>query len=167
MKKIIFGLKRDQQVKAFAFIGLLLVLFPAHAAGIAPYLLGVSLILYAAINIFISLKYPDAQTHLGGAVVKGIIGIVILLMKGNSISVLGVIWGVTSLHEVAAEIDECYKTKHISKVSLISMIISVVLAAMLMMDPFKHFNMHVRILGLEIITTVFIRRKKELKEQKM
>jgi hypothetical protein len=45
------------------------------------------------------------------------------------------------------------------------MIISVVLAAMLMMDPFEHFNMHVRVLGLEIISTVFIRRKKELQNK--
>ena len=31
--------------------------------------------------------------------------------------------------------------------------------AMLMMDPFAHFNTHVRILGLEIIAAALVRRK--------
>ena len=92
-------------------------------------------------------------------------GAVILIMKENSISVLGIIWAMLSLQKVAEEIDECHKTKTASPVNVISIIISIVLAAMLMIDPFKHFNTHIRILGLEILISAFIRRKRGVSEK--
>ena len=163
MKTIIDRLKEDWQVFIFALIGLVLLIFPAHVAGAAPYLIGVTSLIYAIVNIIISLKYPDAQTHLGDAVARGVTGCVILFLKGNSIPVLGVIWAVLSLNDIARKIDDAYKTKHLSPLNAIGIIISLILAAMLMTDPFEHFNMHVRILGLEMITNAFIRRIKRVK----
>ena len=51
-----------------------------------------------------------------------------------------------------------WKEKKFSAVCLISSVISIGLAALLMTDPFKHFVVHVRILGLEIITSCIARR---------
>ena len=104
MKSLILHLKENWQVFVFAVIGLLLVLFPAHVAGAAPYIIGVCSLLYAAVNIIISL------------------------------------------------------------VSGISIIVSMILAALLMMDPFAHFTMHIKILGLEMISSAFIRRRKGVPE---
>ena len=165
MKSLILHLKENWQVFVFAVIGLLLVLFPAHVAGAAPYIIGVCSLLYAAVNIIISLKYPDARTKLGDSIAQAVIGAVILFLKGDSISVIGVIWAVLSLNEVAAEIDEYHKTKHISLVSGISILVSMILAALLMMDPFAHFTMHIKILGLEMISSAFIRRRKGVPEE--
>ena len=129
-------------------------------AGAVPYILGIISLLYAAVNIIISLKYSDAETRLGDAVVKAVAGGIILFMKADSISILGVIWAMLSLQEVSKEIDECRETKKVSLISVISMLFSLVLAAMLMMNPFEHFTTHVRILGLEILSSAFIRRRR-------
>ena len=90
--------------------------------------------------------------------IQGVIGIIALFLKADSISVLGVIWGMLSLKEAAEEIDEFRKTKKFSLISGIGTLISLVLAAMLMIDPFKHFVTHVRILGIEILLYVLIRK---------
>lgn len=166
MKKVILNLKKDRQVYVFVIVGLLLIAFPKQFAGAAPYILGITALLYAAVNIFISLKYPDAQTSLGDAVIKAVIGLVLLFLKEGSIAVIGVIWAVQSLHEVADEIDEYRETKHIRVVGIISIVISVILAAMLMINPFEHFSLHIRILGLEIISSAFVRKKKQVVEAK-
>lgn len=164
MKELILSLKKDRLVYVFVMIGLILIAFPVQVAGSIPYILGVVSLLYAIVNIIISLKFPDAETRLGDGVIKAVVGLVVLFMKAESISVLGVIWAMQSLHEVSEEIDEYHKTKKISPISTISMIVSLILAAMLMMDPFEHFNTHVRILGLEMIASAFIRRKRGVKE---
>lgn len=141
-------------------LGLILVAFPVQVGGLIPSLMGLSSLLYALVNIIISVKYPDTQTRLGDGIVRGVTGAIVLFMKTESISVLGVIWAMQSLKEVAEEIDEYHATKRLSLVSGISIVVSIVLAAMLMMDPFEHFNTHVRILGLEILASAFIRRRK-------
>ena len=161
MKKTILNLKKDRQVFVFVVVGLILIAFPKQVAGAVPYILGVSALAYAAVNIWISLKYQDAETSLGDAVVKGVIGLVLLFQKAESISILGVIWAVQSLHEVAEEIDEYRETKKFRLVGAVSTVFSMVLAAMLMMDPFEHFTTHVRILGLEIMASAFVRRRKK------
>ena len=161
MKKLILQLKKDRQAYAFAVLGLILILFPKQVAGAVPYILGLGLILYALLNIVISIKYPDAETRLGDGIVKGVIGAVILTLKAESIGILGVIWAVQSLDEVAEEIDECRRTKTVSVISVIGMLVSLALAVMLMTDPSEHFSFHVRILGLEMISSVFIRRRKK------
>ena len=163
MKELILNLKRDCLVYLFVVLGVILIAFPVQVAGAVPYILGVGSLLYAAVNIVISLKYPDAETRLGDGVIKAVVGVLALFMKAESISILGVIWAMQSLHEVSEEIDEYHKTKKITPISAISSIISLVLAAMLMMDPFEHFTTHVRILGLEMIASAFIRRRRGAK----
>ncbi len=65
-----------------------------------------------------------------------------------------------SLQEVSEEIDDFRKTRKVSLLAAASTVLSLMLAAMLMMDPFEHFNTHVRILGLEMIASAFIRTRR-------
>ena len=163
MKKIILNLQRDRLVFIFVIVGVVLIAFPEYIAGAVPYIIGIGLLIYAVTTIFVSLKYPDSDAKLGDGIIKAVTGAVVLFMKADSISILGVIWAVQTLHDVAEEIDEYRESKSFSIISCISMIISIILAVMLMMDPFEHFETHVRILGLEIIASVFIRRRRLMK----
>ena len=43
---------------------------------------------------------------------------------------------------------------------------STVLAIMLLFDPFEHFEMHMRILGLEMIVSIFQRRHNIIREKR-
>ena len=161
MKKIISFLKKDYQVYLFALLGLILILFPEYISKAVPYLLGIGLLAYAAVSIFVTLKYPDSESRLGDGIVRAVIGIVILFMKADAISVIGIIWAVLSLHEAADEIDELYESNKIHWIKMLSIFITVLLSALLMIDPFAHFDTHVRLLGLEMIASAFATKRNE------
>ncbi len=153
--------KKDQQVYIFVIIGLILILFPDVLTAFAPYMIGISLAVYSAVNICINIKNPDSDVRLGDAIIKGILGIIILTQQEKSISTLGIIWAMESFYEVADEIDKYRKNRKLHVISILSMIISTSLAATLIMDPFEHFTVHVIVLGIEMIVTVFIRSREE------
>ncbi len=161
MKALENFFKKDHQVYAFVIIGIILILFPDVLTELAPYIIGITLIIYSAINIFTSIRNPDSDARLGDAIIKGILGLIILFQEEKSITMIGIIWAMESFYEVAEEIDNYRKNKKFHIISLLSMIISVILATTLIMDPFDHFTVHVIVLGIEMIVTVFIRSRKE------
>lgn len=166
MKKVILALKKDRHVYLFVVLGLIMILFPAQVGGAAPYILGIGSLVYGILSVIICLRYPDSVLSLGSGVVWIVIGTVLLFQRGESIAILGVIWAMASLYEVAREIDDYRETKKISALSILSILASIVLAVILMVDPFHHFNTHVRILGLQIISAAFVRRKKKAASEK-
>ena len=174
MKKLIMGLKDNRQVYVFIVIGLILIIFP-NAMGIAaPYVLGGLMLIYGILNTVISIKYPESAVSLGDGVISIVIGGILLIQNQNSISILGIVWAMISLYEAAKEIDECRTGKKInlgSIIGIIGTVISIVLAVILMVNPFMHFYTHVRILGLEIIIYVILKgmddwKTKRIKEKK-
>ncbi len=153
--------KKDYQGYVFVLMGIVLILFPDVFTAFAPYIIGIVLLVYSAVNICISIKNPDSDVRLGDAIIKGILGIIILSQQEQSISTIGIIWAMESFYEVAYEIDKYRKNHKFHLISLLSMIISTILAVMLIMDPFEHFVVHVMVLGIEMIITVFIRSRDE------
>jgi len=166
MKAVIMGLKDNRQVLAFVVLGLILVIFPNEMGTAAPYILGIVQILYGGLNMIISLKYPDASVSLGRGIINIVVGAIFLFQKGDSIAIIGVVWAMLSLYEASKEIDECRKKKEHRIVSIISIVVTIGLAVILMIDPFEHFITHVRILGLEMIIPALIRGTKNLKREK-
>ena len=160
MKKVILGLKENRQVYLFIPLGILLTLFPHRFASIAPYVTGVALLAYAAVNLFVSVRYPDSGMDFGKSLVGVTLGTAILLQRSDSIATIGVIWAVRSLYEAAEELDELRETKKAPVVSLIGLSVSSVFALLLILNPFEHFATHIRILGLEILSSAFIRRRR-------
>ncbi|MCR5452180.1 MAG: DUF308 domain-containing protein [Lachnospiraceae bacterium] len=156
--------KEDRQAYVFVIIGIILILFPDVLTAFAPYIIGIALIVYSVINIITSIKAPDSDARLGDAIIKGILGLIILFQREKSISAIGIIWAMESFYEVADEIDKYRKNKKFHIISLLSMIISTILAATLIMDPFEHFTVHVIVLGIEMIVSVFIHSRGEKQE---
>ena len=165
MKKIIVGLEKDRQVYMFVVLGIILILFPDHVGSAAPYLLGIACLVYGVLSVVISLKYPESSPNLGSGVIRIVAGAILLFQKANSIQIIGVIWAMNSLLEVEEEINEYHRKKEIRPIQLVGILVTIALAVMLMIDPFEHFNTHVRILGLEMIAAVFVRNKK-LRDEK-
>ncbi len=166
MKKLIMGLQDNRQVYAFVVLGVLLIIFPNEMGKASPYVLGIVQLLYGALNIFINLKYPYSRVRLGDGVISIVIGGVLLFQKGESISILGVMWAMISLYETAREIDECRKAGKVSIIGVITIVVSIGLAVLLITNPFAHYYTHVRILGLEIIAAAFARGWKHKKSKK-
>ena len=136
-------------------------MFPGKIAEFAPYIAGGTLIVYSVVNIIMEIRFPELRISLGDAVVRGVLGIILLLETEQAIAILGIVWAVLSLNDVAKEINDFYRTKNFRIIGAISIIITIILSALLMLDPFEHFAFHVRILGIEMITETFIRRRED------
>jgi uncharacterized membrane protein HdeD (DUF308 family) len=162
VKFILSNLKKDRQIFLFVALGVVLILFPEKISGYAPYIVGTALIAYALLNIFMELRYPESEISLGGAVVRGIMGIILLMEKEQAIAILGIVWAVLSLNDVGEEIDEYFKSRKFRLVGAVSIVLTIVFSALLMLDPFEHFAFHIRILGLEMIAETFILRREHM-----
>jgi len=161
MRSLISNLKKDKQVYVFVALGIVLILFPDRIAEYAPHIVGVALILYSVVNIFMELRFPESTISLGDAVVRGVLGVILLLETSQAIAILSIVWAVLSLNDVAEEINDFYRTRKFRLVGAVSIVLTIIISAMLMLDPFGHFVSHIRILGLEMIAETFIRRRED------
>ena len=160
MKKFILNLKNNSLVYAFLVIGILFILLPDQIFEAVPYILGILFLAYAAAELVFCFKKPGSKASLGDAIIKAVIGAVILFMKADSIAVIGIIWGAMALKDAAEEIDEMRKNKKAGVVSVIMVTVSIVLAALLIINPFEHFAAHVRLMGLVLIVMALIRLRR-------
>ena len=78
-KLLLSYLKKDRQIYLFVILGIILIAFPDRIAAHAPYVVGVALILYAIVNIIMELRYPESEIRPGDAVIRGVVGIILLL----------------------------------------------------------------------------------------
>lgn len=160
MKKAIIGLEKDWMAVVYGIMGVLLIIFPLEFTVAIPYMLGLGLILHGVISIVSLCKYKDeSEVKIGRIIIVIVLGSAVLFHNAEAIGPIGAIWAMVSLYEVAEEITESFENKDFSVIRLIFAAISVVLAIMLMFDPFEHFAFHVRILGLEMVIYVFIRKR--------
>lgn len=161
MRSLISNLKKDKQVYVFVALGIVLILFPDRIAEYAPHIVGVALILYSVVNISMELRFPESTISLGDAVVRGVLGVILLLETSQAIAILSIVWAVLSLNDVAEEINDFYRTRKFRLIGAVSIVLTIIFSAMLMLDPFGHFVFHIRILGLEMIAETFIRRRED------
>ena len=160
-KLLLSYLKKDIQIYVFIALGIVLIFFPENIAEYAPYIVGVALILYAVLNIFMELRYPESQISLGNAIVRGVTGVILLMETEQAIAILGIVWAVLSLNDVAEEIDDYRRTGKFRTIGAVSIVLTIIFSALLMLEPFEHFAFHIRILGLEMIAETFIHRRED------
>ena len=155
MKRFIKNLENNYIGVLILIVGVLMLIFPEQIAVVSPFFLGGGLILRGIAVVFLAVRYKDNSNEPGMAVLYCVLGSVIVILGSDAIGIIGIIWAVFSLAEVSTDINEMWKSKRCSVVHIITAVISVVLAVMLIIDPFEHFTVHVRILGLEIISSCF------------
>lgn len=151
MKRFIKNLENKYLGILILTVGVLMLIFPQQVSAVFPYFLGGGLILRGIAAVFIALRYKDGSKGPGMAVVYCVLGTVIMILGSEAVGIIGVIWAVFSLEEVSTDFNEMWKNKRFSAFHIITAIVSVVLAVMLIIDPFEHFTVHVSVLGLEII----------------
>lgn len=158
-KLLINMLKKDKQIYIFIPLGIVFILFAGKVSVYAPYIVGAALIVYAVINIFMAIRYPESEVNLGDAVIRGVVGVILLLETEQAIAILGIVWAVISLNDAAKEINDYHRTKKFRIIGAVGIVFTIIISALLMLDPFEHFAFHVRILGIEMIAETLIRRR--------
>ena len=150
---------------ACALAGVLLLLFPNHIVKLVPWVGGIGLIAAALLNLAVGIRDARPDFRPGRSVVYLALGVVLLMLKHESLGVIGVIWAMYTLYETAEEVNEAWHAGRIHPLRAIWLAASVVLAVLLMHDPFEHFVFHMRVLALELIGTAVdhwnIHREKE------
>ncbi len=161
MKKIIIGLHNDWLAYLFGIMGILLIAFPETFTSITPYTLGIGLIVKGIIEIISICKFKkETKAKAGNIVIDIVLGCAILFHNANAIGPIGAFWAMASLYEVSEEITEAVENRKFSVFRIIVSVFTITLAVMLLFAPFDHFTFHVRILGLEILSSVFVRQRK-------
>ena len=163
MRRFFRNLEKEYLVIVFLIVGILLTIFPEPFAKVFPWVLGSGLVLRSILVLILVLHYKDAQHGPGKAILYCAMGLTIMIRGSEATGIIGVIWAVFTLAEVAEEINEMWKEKHFSALYFFSAAVSVALAVMLMVDPFRHFVTHVRILGLEVLSSCFARSVRMIK----
>lgn len=157
MKHFIRNLEKEYLVIVFLVVGILMVIFPETFAKGFPWVLGIAMILRGILVVLLAVYYKDPGHGPGKAILYWVLGLTILIRGSDATGIIGVMWAVFSLAEVSEEINEMWKEKHYSVIHLLGAVVTILLAVMLMVDPFRHFVTHVRILGLEILASCFAR----------
>ena len=158
VKHHIITLEDEMQLALFGVVGILLIAFPEDLSDAIPYLVGLALLIYGLICLVHCVRFRDDTAEPGFDVLYIILGAAILYYRENSLGPIGSIWALFTLVEVAEEVNEAYH--HRKRPSVISLLIaaaSTALAIMLLFDPFEHFSFHVRILGIEMVLSIFAR----------
>lgn len=157
MKNIIKGLQNKWIAFLFSIMGVLLIIFPDTFKDLTPCMLGIGLIVKGIIGVVTICRSKDqSKAKVGDIVVSFVLGAATLFHNANAIGAIGAIWAMSSLHDVAEEITEAFENKHFPVVGVIFSALSIFFAVLLLFDPFEHFSFHVVILGLEMVTSVFI-----------
>lgn len=157
MKKFIRNLENSYIALAILIFGILLVIMPTQFVHVLPWLMGFALILRGISVIVLIFHFKDKTFGPGAVIYNFVMGITIIVIGGDSINIIGVIWAVYSLIEACKEISEMWREKKYPVIKLINSVISIALAVMLITNPFEHFTTHVVILGIEIISSCFAR----------
>ncbi|MBO4289054.1 MAG: DUF308 domain-containing protein [Lachnospiraceae bacterium] len=156
-KEHILTLEDRIQLVIFGIIGTLLIVFPNELRTVAPYLTGAALILYGFICLIHWLNHREEEADVGYDLIYIVLGIAILYHRQNSLAAIGSIWALFTLTEVAEEINEAFHFHDFSIIRMLIGIASTALAILLLFDPVEHFAFHVRILGLEMVLSIFAR----------
>ena len=157
-KKHLLTLEDSTQIVLFGIIGMLLILFPETLSDAVPYLAGISLLLYGLICLIHCIAYRDETAEPGFDVMYIVLGVAILIRHKDALGVIGSIWAMFTMIEVAEDANWAYHTKQkFSPIRLLIGVVSMALAIMLIFEPFEHFAFHVRVLGAEMVLSIFAR----------
>ena len=146
-------------------VGILMVISPENLSHVFIWALGGAMILRGILVMILCLYYRKEEHGPGKVLLYVVMGVMIMYLKAESINIIGVMWAIFSLKEVAEDIDQMWEEKHVYIFCLLSSVVTVSLAIMLMIDPFDHFSIHVKVLGLMIISTTLAKAAGLIKEK--
>ena len=155
-------LKIDHLIEAIAFpvAGLLLLIFAPHVTSFAGYLVGGAMLIFGLLMMGHAIyhrEYASMDTHNSAiALTLVVCAIVVLLQHDHEscITLLGIAWGVFGIYFGVEDLNELfYNITHKKKFILLGIetVATLVLSVLLLMHPVGHFEVHVRILGVELI----------------
>lgn len=142
-------------------VGVCCLLFPEFAEEALPWYLGVPMVLSSVGSIVAVVRERDAdagRSSMGSAIVLCVLGLVIIVHGANSTMFIGIVWGLLGLFKAAREFDDIFsdiKQRKPFVVALAFCVFQLVLAVLLVVNPFANLEHHLILLGIELIVYPF------------
>jgi uncharacterized membrane protein HdeD (DUF308 family) len=158
VKKRILEHPEDYIAYALGLVGLLLILIPGRLTEAAPLLVGAGLRIWGVFDIAGIVFLGHVGEKPGRIILFIALGAAIIHNRKDGVELMGFVWAIVALSEAAEEINEFIAQKKVTVIGGLLTLISIVLAVMLLFEPFEHFSFHVRILGIEMLLSVVARQ---------
>ena len=103
-----------------------------------------------------SAQAPEAS--MGAAIVRCVLGMVVIAHGGQSLTVIGIVWGVLGLDKAAGEFDDIFRDIRHHRpfaLALAVCVFELVLAVLLIWNPSANIEHHLILLGIELIVYPF------------
>ena len=155
LKKYMHSVDYNIYLLIFVFIGILCLCFNHSLTSALPYIVGSAMFIYGPFHIVIG-RYERVHYDMGRCLLFMILGGMILLQGHEALGVMGTIWALISLTNIAEDFNDMYP-HHFRFLECLEIIVSTILALMLLWEPYHHFAFHVRVLGIEMIINALLR----------
>ena len=165
-------------------VGIFCLAFPALAEDALPLLLGVPMVLSGVGSIVAAARERDVptaaeapaaamsesaassapasaqapETSMGAAIVRCVLGMVVIAHGGQSLTFIGIVWGVLGLDKAAGEFDGIFRDIRHHRpfaLALAVCVFELVLAVLLIWNPSANIEHHLILLGIELIVYPF------------
>ena len=103
-----------------------------------------------------SAQAPEAS--MGAAIVRCVLGMVVIAHGGQSLTFIGIVWGVLGLDKAAGEFDDIFRDIRHHRpfaLALAVCVFELVLAVLLIWNPSANIEHHLILLGIELIVYPF------------
>lgn len=98
------------------------------------------------------------ETSMGAAIVRCVLGMVVIAHGGQSLTFIGIVWGVLGLDKAAGEFDGIFRDIRHHRpfaLALAVCVFELVLAVLLIWNPSANIEHHLILLGIELIVYPF------------
>lgn len=143
----------------FPLVGLVCLAGSEEVAYSLPYVLGGLMVFSGFGSLFAATRDRDQErTTVGTAIVMVVLGAVSIANGASSLNFIGIMWGLLGLTKGAEELDvvlKKFKAREPYALTFALAVFELVLAVLLIMNPFANIGHHVIVLGLELIAYPF------------
>lgn len=156
------------------FLGTICILFRYPIYAVLPYLLGSGMVLVGAMQLYRGVQRKEYRTHETKLISTGLVvlalGVNIIVHGSHAEPLIGVTWGliglVKGIHELNLAIYYMYLQQRFW-IKLLHALAEIVLAILLMLNPYEKIRVHIALLGAELIliaTQILMENRKQTQQ---
>lgn len=159
------GLLAIAAAVVMVLVGVVCLAMPHAVVDALPYILGIAMILSGLLwgGASVALRKPGEDPVVGRALVLVVLGVFSMIEGVASIGFLGIAWGLLGLNKAGEEFDAAIaaiRNREPFFIALAFNIVELVLALLLIVNPFENIEHHVIVLGIQLILYPFdVRRE--------
>lgn len=144
----------------FPIIGVVCILLPGYVTAVLPYLLGGAMVLAGiarGLNDIRNKEFLGRSSYgLAHGLILLIMGAAFIVQGAKALGPMGTTWAIIGIRKASKSLGWAIRQIYAKEnffAPIMEFLLRIILALILLFDPFEKFSTHVVILGLELIAT--------------